>query len=315
MKKTLAIIITTTLITTLAFGEEKTEIHETDNEKITYATNISMAIAFPLEAVISVTESFKIPVMQFDNPVTKNNNITFKLGAALSPITMEGSFNIAWTPIAFLELYTGASIGSGWSIKDKYGLALNTDAGKKAVAEPLNFTRAFYSVNFGGALQFDLGAVVPHKWAHLMFRIDQYGLYKGITHTDKYTSWIWQSDAGENRNGLRYKASYVLGYQMPTYLNFIGMQVETEKTFFAVQNNLDKSTWGEDRFKVTFGPLLNFEITKQMTLLLMAQWQTRHPYLSASDEIYYQKHLIDTSEPETIIFKRVALVFNYTITY
>ncbi len=309
MKKIAAITAAFMLITVCAFTEEAVEPSAPEPKKVEYSTKLSLAIAFHPAAMINVTESFKVPVMQFDNPLTKDNNITFKLGAGLSPVTLDASFSMAWTPIAFLELYTGGLIGSGWSIKNLHGVAINKIDNKKT---PLNFSRAFYAVHFGGALQFDLGAVVPHDWTHIIFRIDQFGSYKGLTHTDKYTSWVWQNDVGENRNGLRYEASYVLGYKMPIYLNLIGMMVNTEKTYFAVKKGVNKSKWGEDRLYVKFGPILNFEIMKGMNLLLIAEWETKHPYTSGENS-FYQNRTIDKSKPEKVAFKRAALLFSYTI--
>ncbi len=293
------------------------EVPETTEPHVEYSTNIDAAFAFPLEAIGTVTEVFKVPAMRFDSPLMRDNNITFTIGAALSPVTLEGILSVIWTPVAFLELYTNANVGSGWSLKNNppmHGLSLNKDNHSKSLIEPVNFTRTFYSVQFGGAFQFDLGALIRHKWAHLVLRIDQFGTYKGVTRTDNLTSWVWKNDAGENRNGLRYNGEYVLGYKMPIDMNFIGMRVETEKTFFTVPDGLDKSDWGEDRMKVVFGPLVSFKLTKDLSLLLLAQWQTRHPYSSAYDEeTFYQKKLVNKNEAETVVFKRVALTLTYTI--
>lgn len=73
------------------------------NKKVAYTTTINAIVTWPPQALVGVTQNFKVPLMQFDNPLTKDNNINFKIGAELSPISFEGKFGIVWTPIAFLE--------------------------------------------------------------------------------------------------------------------------------------------------------------------------------------------------------------------
>ena len=288
---------------------------EDTDKTVTYTTKISTAIAYPLEAVIGITEHIAVPAMNFNHPLTRNNNVTFKIGGDISPVSMEGKFDIVWTPIAFLELYAGVSAGSGWNIGklNILGLALNTKNNRgNSKYTPINLTRTFYSGYVGGAFQFDLGAVVPGDWTHLVCRIDQYAVYKGISGTNNLTSWVWKHDSGQNRNGWRYNAGYILGYQMPIPLNFIAMRVETEKTFFAVPAGRNKREWGEDRIKVTFGPLFNFKVNDILDILLLAQFETKHVSI-ISETVFYQNRFIETSQPDTVRFKRVAALFNVSL--
>lgn len=166
-----------------------------DNQKaVGYSTSITTLISWPPEALLGVTENFTVPILNYDNPLTKDNNITFKLGAELTPVAMESKFGITWTPAAF--------------------------------------TKGVYSFTLGDAFQFDLGVVIPNDWTHVIFRVDQFALYKGMTGTGNLTSWIYQADYGTNRNGWRYGASYVAGYKMPIPLNLIALKVDTEKKLF-----------------------------------------------------------------------------------
>ena len=289
--------------------------------KVKYSTNINVAIAWPLEAKLSVAEIIKVPFLNFNTPFTRGNNVAFKLRADMSPVTLEGKFDIVWTPIAFLELYGGASIGSGWSIITKsrlgsiHGLSFNTaNAAGKTTITPINFRRAFYSANLGGAVQFDLGAIIPADWTHVIARIDQYFLYRGVIGADSSDSWVFQNDAGTNRNGWTYFGSYVLGYQMPLPLQLIALQIETKKTLFrGVRAGLDKSDWGENRFSVVFGPILNFKVTDMFTITLIAQLKTVHTYNSSDDTLFYQYRTINKSIADKVKFKRVAVIFDVTL--
>ncbi len=318
MKKLIASMMVAVLIlATLSAAEDGSK----EKSKVKYSTNINVAIAWPLEAKLSVAEIIKVPFLNFNTAFTRGNNIAFKLRADISPVTLEGKFDIVWTPVAFLELYGGASIGSGWSIITNsklgsiHGLSFNTaNATGKTTIIPINFTRAFYSGNFGGAFQFDLGAIIPTDWTHIIARIDQYFLYRGIIDADLSASWVFQNDAGTNRNGWTYFGSYVLGYQMPLPLKLIAFQIETKKTLFrGVRAGLDKSDWGEDRFSVVFGPILNFQVTDVFTITLLAQLKTVHTYNSSDDTLFYQYRTINKSIADKVKFKRVAVIFDVTL--
>ena len=318
MKKLIASMMVAVLIlATLSAAEDGSK----EKSKVKYSTNINVAIAWPLEAKLSVAEIIKVPFLNFNTAFTRGNNIAFKLRADISPVTLEGKFDIVWTPVAFLELYGGASIGSGWSITTNsklgsiHGLSFNTaNATGKTTIIPINFTRAFYSGNFGGAFQFDLGAIIPTDWTHIIARIDQYFLYRGIIDADLSASWVFQNDDGTNRNGWTYFGSYVLGYQMPLPLKLIAFQIETKKTLFrGVRAGLDKSDWGEDRFSVVFGPILNFQVTDVFTITLLAQLKTVHTYNSSDDTLFYQYRTINKSIADKVKFKRVAVIFDVTL--
>ena len=289
------------ILGTLSAQEEQKEA----KSKVKYSTNINFVANWPLEARLTVTETIKVPVLNFDNPFMRGNNIAFKLGAAVTPVTLEGKFDIVWTPIAFLEVYGGASIGSGWSIKllgrNIHGLALNLNNGGETLKEPVNFTKAFYTANFGTALQFDLGAIIPTDWTHVIFRTDQYFLYRGVTGVRASDSWVIMDDYGENRNGFSYYG--------------IAFRLETKKTFFSTPSGADKRVWGEDRFDVVFGPIISFKPIDQLSILLIVQFENIHTYTNGSkdDTKFYQTRIIDKSKGDTIRFKRVGVIVDFTL--
>ena len=297
------------ILSTLSAQEEG----ENAKSKVKYSTNINLAITYPWAGKLSVAEVIKVPFLNFNNPFMRSNNITFKLGAELTPVTVEGKFDVVWTPLAFLEVYGGASIGSGWTLKNWHGLALNQDDSGTTLKVPINFKKAFYTANFGGALQFDLGALIPTDWTHIVFRIDQYFLYKGVTGVGSLSSWIFQNDDGENRNGFTYCGSYILGYQMPLPMNMIAFRIETEKTFFKVPAGVDKRNWGENRYNVVFGPIISFKPVDKLTIMLIAQWKTVRDYSVADAQKFYQARVIDKSKRDKVIFKRVGMIFDVTI--
>ena len=310
MKKLIVLVMAFLFILGSLSAQEE---QEEPKSKVKYSTNINLVISYPWEGRLGVTETFKVPVLNLDNPFMRDNNINFKLGAELTPVTIEGKFNVVWTPLAFLEVYGGASIGSGWKLLTWHGLSLNQNKAGKTHKTPVNFKKAFYSANFGGALQFDLGAIVKSDWTHIIARIDQYFLYKGVTGVGQLDSWVIMDDNGENRNGFTYCASYVLGYQMPLPMNMIAFRVETGKTFFKVPAGIDKSTWGEDRVNMLFGPIISFKPIDKLSILLIAQWKTIRDYAPGELQKFYQTRTLDKSKEDKVIFRRVGIVFDVTL--
>jgi len=300
----------------LAAREETHENHSSEhsNKKVAYTTTINAIVTWPPQALVGVTQSFKVPLMQFDNPLTKDNNINFKIGAELSPISFEGKFSITWTPIAFLEFYTESRVGSGWKLTNELlGTAINENKGGKSNSIPINFSKAVYSFTLGGTFQFDLGAVIPHDWSHVIFKTDQYALYKAMSGVNSETSWLYQADSGANRNGWRYMSSYVIGYKMPLFLDLIAMKIDVEKKLFASPKGLDNKKWGEDLFLTTFGPIINFNIKKDYNIMLLAQWYTYPVYKNEVEGSFYQTKIIDTAKKTQVKFYQVGIVFYMNI--
>ena len=317
MKKLfICIALCSFLFLPLAAREETHENHSSEhsNKKVAYTTTINAIVTWPPQALVGVTQSFKVPLMQFDNPLTKDNNINFKIGAELSPISFEGKFSITWTPIAFLEFYTESRVGSGWKLTNELlGTAINENKGGKSNSIPINFSKAVYSFTLGGTFQFDLGAVIPHDWSHVIFKTDQYALYKAMSGVNSETSWLYQADSGANRNGWRYMSSYVIGYKMPLFLDLIAMKIDVEKKLFASPKGLDNTKWGEDLFLTTFGPIINFNIKKDYNIMLLAQWYTYPVYKNEVEGSFYQTKIIDTAKKTQVKFYQVGIVFYMNI--
>lgn len=310
MKK---LIVSAMAVLLMLSGLSAQEKSEESKSKVKYSTNINLVISYPWEGRLAVTETIKVPVLNFDNPFMRGNNIAFKLGAEFTPVTLEGKFDVVWTPLAFLEVYGGASVGSGWKLSNWHGLSLNRNNAGKTDKIPINFKKAIYSANFGGALQFDLGAIIPTDWTHIVMRTDQYFLYRGVTGVDPLESWVFLDDYGENRNGFTYCASYVLGYQMPLPMNMIAFRIETKKTFFKVPDGADKSMWGENRYNLLFGPIISFKPIDKLTIMLLAQWKNTRNYTDNDENKFYQTRLIDKSKGDRIEFRRVAIIFDVTL--
>jgi hypothetical protein len=158
----------------------------------------------------------------------------------------------------------------------------------------------------GGAFQFDLAAVLPGDWHHLVFRSYHEIRYKGYTDASEGDSWYFENDDGENRNGFNYYGNYLLGYQMPLFLNTLGLMAEMDKYLYDTPN---RGSWGDGLGRWTFSALFNFTITDWLSAALITQFRTRRNYTDATkDNGFYQDRQIRDSPSRHLEFYRVALI-------
>jgi hypothetical protein len=278
---------------------------------------LSLQVSSRPDAKLSITQSFIFPFMRFDGPLTGDNTIKAALTAELSPISVNGLAEITWTPIAFLQIVAGGKLGSGWNMPLGKGIGVNTDmeSGKSGLhkqsikGDP--FEGLFSSAWGGGVIQFDLAAVLPGGWNHLVFRSYQGISYRSFTGAVDGQSWVFENDEAENRNGLVYTANYLLGYQMPSspILNTAGLMAEVEQYLY---NTPGGDAWGDGLGRWIFSTLFNFTITGEFGAALILQMRTRRNYGDSdyenTKEIFYQSRTIDRDDPYRLVFYRAAVI-------
>ena len=117
------------------------------------------------ELQVSYEHRIKIPVLTGADALTKNNNVLFTLKTNLAPVIAEAEFKAKLTPIAFLNFEAGYIIGTGWTMGFN-GLGLNNDG--TGIAETDPFPGEVSVAWLAGTFQFDLAAVMPGEWNHVM---------------------------------------------------------------------------------------------------------------------------------------------------
>ncbi|MDR2964941.1 MAG: hypothetical protein LBU88_04125 [Treponema sp.] len=265
------------------------------------------------EAKLGYTFGYKFPFLQGDNPFTKDNNVKIALTAEVSPISLNGLASIVWTPIAFLEISAGGRIGTGWHINlfgaDLYGLA-RTASGENNNFKYSNIKGGLQGKGYlGGAFQFDLAAIIPGDWNHVVFRTYHEINYAGFSCASGKESWVFENDDGDNVNGFRYYSNYLVGYQMPIFLNMIALLAEAEKNLYNIPY---EKYWGEDLIQWHFAGILNFAVHKQVEIALLCQFRTRKNFIETDwKDKYYRTLEVNRSNPQRIEFYRVAAIVNY----
>jgi len=282
-------------------------------------TSLSLAISSLPEAKLIFAQSFTLPCLQGDNPLVKDNNIKFGLNAELTPISMNLLGNVVFTPVAFFELSAGGMVGSGWIANlfgsELRGIGLNRpdDRGCTSV-DGSAFDGIFGGGHVGGAVQFDLAALIPGEWNHVVFRLYHEIGYKMYSRAEKGDSWFFENDDGENQNGWNYYGSYLVGYRMPIFLDIVALLAEMEKYLY---NTPGGTQWGDSLGQWTFGLLTNFTISKKFSFALLTQFRTLRNYTNYTygdkDDLYYRYRDLDSGNPRTFSFYRTVLVLNYRL--
>jgi len=305
-------VILLSLCTQALIAEERPE----ETKGISASGELALYVTSLPEMKIGFTGRFLFPFLQGKSPLTKDNNISLALTAELSPVYLNGIVEAVWTPIAFFQFAAGGRIGSGWIIElfdsKIYGIGINRpDAEGKAEQNGQAFDGLLWKVQTGAALQADLAAVFPGDWNHIVAR-SYHGInYKGYTRAAANESWYYEDEDGENCNGFNYYGNFLLGYQMPVFLDFIAFLTEMDLYLY---NTPNRGKWGDDRIRWTFSGLFNFTFKKKISLMLIAQFRTRRNYQETNwQDLYYRNRTINNANPVHMEFYRVAVVLTYKI--
>jgi len=293
------------------------------NEGITTSTELELQVSSLPEAKLSFSQSFSIPFLRGHNPLVADNNVKLVLGAYVTPVSAAGTSELIWTPVAFFLLSGGGQAGSGWNIPLGDGIGINTPVGPKmegvqrqARIEADAFDGVVWKAWGAGTFQFDLGAIFPGDWTHVIFLTRQEFCYSAYTRADSSTSWIFENDDGENRNGWKYRATYVLGYQMPNspILSMVGFMAELEKNLYNFEGG---DFWGDGLGYWILSGMGVFTVTPRFNAMLAIQMRTRRNHGNTrynSNDYYYQDiELSDENGQRRLVFYRAALILNYKL--
>jgi len=268
----------------------------------------------------------KQEVFAAEGPLMKDNNIAFTVRPILSPVSLHLETEIQFTPIAFFKLTGGVAGGFGWPLHflNLEGLALN-DRDDITNTKRLGWA-GFYFV--GGTIQFDLAALVPGKWNHVVFSANAKTRYMHYSRANTLEAWYWRADRGENFNGWEYRGNYIVGYQPPWQVNFIGFMAEhwfwlSRGIRELAPMNADYQTaeppksalpeveaWGSDLHNWRFGPILNLEFEEGHNLAFLLQFRNGLHY---TEKTVYARWFrrFDATGDKYVELERLAIVYNW----
>ena len=286
------------------------------------AADLQIQVSTRPEAQARFNMRFIFPFLQGSGPLTKDNNITAVLSADISPVSLNGIGEVTWQPAAFFLLSGGGRAGSGWNMPLGYGIGINApeDTSAPVPRKSKIYGDAFDGLLWGawgaGTLQFDLGAVIPGDWTHVLFQTRQEFRYAAYTRAASGQAWVFENDDKENQNGWVYYASYVLGYQMPNspVLDTVALMAELYKNFYDTPGG---AYWGDSLGAWIFSGIFNFTINPRFSTALIIQMRTRRNYGTKNydnSEYYYQDlALQDEGGQRRVIFYRAAAILSYKL--
>lgn len=177
-----------------------------------------------LQAAVTGAAAYTLPFMQADNMLMEDNHVTFTASLELSPVSCMPAFEITFSPLALLELSCGGMAGTGWD----FTLADAQGAGEynllKRRYEPISTFNQWYLNTYGRAtLMFDTGAIWEGDWTHIVMTASYSAGYQKLTGTGNV--WQWQLNPYPMANGWIYEQDYFLGYQMPTAVSLVGVDL------------------------------------------------------------------------------------------
>ena len=287
-----------------------------EKNEVSSSSEFFLQVVYPPGLKVGFVKRYKFPFLQGESPLTKDNNIGLALTGEISPISVNGIAEAAWTPVAFFQFIAGGRIGSGWNIilfgDDVYGIGINRpDAYGKAEHTGKAFDGLLWKAHTGAVLQADLAAIIPGDWNHVVARSYHEINYKGYTAAAKGESWSFEDDSGyqgENCNGFNYYGHLLLGYQMPIFLNMAAILAEANIYLYDTPG---RDKWGDDLIRWTFSYILNFTLSKKIELAIVTQFWTRRNFLETDwQDLYYRKRTLDKSNPTHLEFYQAAAILS-----
>ena len=261
----------------------------------------------------------RVPFLQGDGALVADNNVRFNFDLYAAPVAAYVKASATITPIAFLNFDFGGMLGTGWNATIFNGAGNNINGYLEENSFPGVVTELFSSVTF----QFDLAAIIPGEWNHVVTMINAKFLYSYFSteQAKEGIPWQWLADSGENLNGMEFEGSYFIGYQMPLVLDTVGFLLETSQLMGSNNqlstmagadgsiSTVEDNGWGSDFLQVTFGPLANFSFDEHNSLAVLLQFQTDKDY--TNETIFNQYYQNRVYEDSYVKFHRIALAYNY----
>lgn len=254
--------------------------------------------------ILSYERIFKIPFGE--NFLVSGNTLRLGTQLELSPVSIIPKLQVSVTPVAFLRFTLGARAGSGWEFLGIKGLAEYDDASGEYKELPA-FQNWFYEFNFESLFQFDLAALIPGDWNHVVMMATYEIIYHGVTGLASGKPFMLQG-LGEKVNGWNYYSSVLLGYQMPMVLQTVGVQAEFMGYYDSASFDSKYRDFKGDFMSVSINPACILKFSEQDSLMILAYFSTRRGYDSEKKTVDGRKQSeldMNYSAPEWY-FKRIA---------
>jgi hypothetical protein len=170
-----------------------------------------------------------IPALRWNGgALAAGNNVTVRSTTGVSPISVTQEVRAIVTPVAVLQLFGAAWIGTGWNLTIFDGLG--TVSMESGEVDDASFEGLVVQGILGGTFQFDLAAVVPGEWNHVVAVVSPQWTARALTGAAEDEAWSFEADDGTNYRGWEYRTTAFLGYQpLLPRLRTVGVLYEGER--------------------------------------------------------------------------------------
>jgi hypothetical protein len=258
-----------------------------------------------------VDHKMVFPALVGTGDLTKDNNLAVDVSGELSPVSINAKAEATLTPIAFLQFSAGAGLGTGWDVP---GLATGLGINNAGAIEVQNFGGIVWHTWVSGTFQFDLAAVMPGDWNHVVVLASPKIEYKAYSGADAGQAWLWEADDGMDFNGWKLSGSYVLAYQMPLALNMAGFLFEPEEWIGDVRALSPQKDaagtvgWGSDVARYTLNLLFNIKINDKSSIAILPSIKNNIKWTDATTKnLFFENRVF---EGTYWYFNRVAFDFS-----
>lgn len=234
------------------------------------------------ELLTQLNAKYTIPTPLGNHWLLKDASVDLYATLELSPVTLRPMFEADFTPVPFLVFGAGASIGSGWNMLGFEGLT-KYDFTTADYENLTPFAHYFYDLWISGTFQFDTGALIKGDWSHVVMVASYKLFYEALTGIDDGTIWQWQ-ESPRRANGLQYKFTGVLGYQMPLTLSMVGLMAEIYGHFDKEDFGKVAQTFDGDFTTTALSLLTTFKLNESNSLTTLYTIQRNRSYSKTHED-------------------------------
>ena len=225
---------------------------------------------------ITANAEYLLPINFGDHWLFEESNILFQTSGELTPVTFRTQQSFIFLPVPFFELQTGFALGLGWnfgSIISLYEYNQVTHQYQKLST----FKNVCLEYFFKATLQFDLGAVLPGDWKHVLMIIDYKAFYRGLTNVAEDSIYTWQATKGLT-NGWQYDSNIIIGYQLP--LKFYRTGFITEFTGYYASSAYEQynANFNGGFCTISISPFFQIKFEENNTLSILLEFSSRRSF-------------------------------------
>lgn len=224
-------------------------------------------------AILYLDHSITMPFMAFDDiPLMGGNNLNFKFSAGLTPLSAIGIAKVELTPIAVMKVGLTGSVATGW--QSIFGDGLGVMDLTTGESDSRSLEGVVLKGKLDTTLQFDLAAVVPGDWNHVLMQFIPAVEYAWFSDASAEEPWRYEGDSGINYNGFKYKTTTIVGYAMPLMLDLVGVMIETSRYIGSAAELSPMESaggWGSDFRSVVISPLAELRFNDHHALTILGQ--------------------------------------------